>query len=333
MLREHSTKRGLGQRVQTAIYRHLLPDKGRLNLLGDFIWFYQQTIGRWRLMNRLLPLREFVEIMPKIEGPIVRRRKESKESIHARQGNKKVMFFRGCIMDVMFSSINRQTTELLRHLGWSPIVPEEQTCCGALHAHAGDLEFSKELAKKNIMAFEASGARVIVHNAGGCGAMLYEYKHLFEGDSEWAERARKFSDSVQDISQIVASSEQGKFAKAVDAVVTYQCSCHLNHVEKVKSEPVQVIKNLPGVTYKQLPNGTSCCGSAGIYNLVHRKEADAILQAKMSDVKKVNAQVLVTSNPGCYLQMKLGIHQAGLSKQTRVVHLVELLAEASGTAD
>ena len=178
-------------------------------------------------------------------------------------------------------------------------------------------------------AFEEIGADYSVQSAGGCGAMLVEYDKLLADDPEWSERAAHFQRKVRDISQLLADHEW-HWHKPVEEVVTYQRSCHLTNVQKVTEEPLTLLQSIPGVDYKEMAAPEQCCGSAGIYNIVHFEEATDILDIKMSRTKETKATTIVTTNPGCLLQMKLGVEREGLSDRVRVVHLVDLMAEALG---
>ncbi|WP_328006989.1 (Fe-S)-binding protein [Heyndrickxia acidicola] len=241
-----------------------------------------------------------------------------------------VAFFTGCIMDVMFRRINQLSIKLLTEVGCEIVVADNQTCCGALHAHTGDPVQSKVLAKQNIDAFEKENVDFIVNNAGGCGAMLKEYDHLLEDEPEWAERAKRFVKKSKDISEILVLCGGIRGMNHSPERVTYQPSCHMTNVQKVTKEPVQIIRSIPNVELIEMNEAGMCCGSAGVYNIVHYDVSMAILDRKMENVKETKATTIITTNPGCLLQMKLGIEREGLSDKVRTLHLVEYLAEAAG---
>lgn len=159
--------------------------------------------------------------------------------------------------------------------------------------------------------------------------MLVEYDQLFAGDVQWEERARTFTAKTRDISQILAECEL-HFPYPIHEVVTYQRSCHMTNVQKVVTEPLNLLKRIPGITVVEMTNPHQCCGSAGIYNVVHFDESMEILDEKMKTMKETRATTIVTTNPGCLLQMKLGVKREGLSSKVHTVHLVELLAESAG---
>lgn len=322
--------------TQDTFFKKLMPNSKRLNQMANVLWLYQssglQKIVHKGKLSKILPssLAAFEEILPKITSPKARRRRpvvfKPGEGIQTKW---KVAFFTGCIMDAMFEKINRLSMELLAAAGCEVYVIKEQTCCGALHSHSGRMEESRSLAKQNIIAFESLDVDFIVNNAGGCGAALVEYDHLLKGDPEWEERAAVFAKKNRDISQLLAECSL-PFKHRIEEVITYQRSCHMTNVQKVVSKPLALIKSIPGATYKEMENPHMCCGSAGIYNMVNYEESMEILDAKMIDSKNTQATVVVTTNPGCLLQMQLGIQREGLSGTVRAVHLAELLAESMG---
>jgi glycolate oxidase iron-sulfur subunit len=192
-------------------------------------------------------------------------------------------------------------------------------------------ESAMELAKRNIAAFEQSGADFVVTNAGGCGAMLKEYGELLRDDPDWRHPAESFSDKIRDISEVLDPSE-------MDAVgngerITYQPSCHLQYVMSVKDAPKKLLKGVANTEYAELPEAKLCCGSAGIYNLLQPELASDILDKKMNQVQSIRPDIIITANPGCLLQMKIGIQRAGLQGKVKVMHIVDYLTETMDLAE
>ena len=314
---------------------HLFPYPKRMNMLGNAVWFYQRTglyklVRKTNLINKISkPLAQFEKVLPPVESPYKRTRRGT--TVQAKRETKvRVAIFVGCIMDSMMSRINRQMIELLTSVGCEVVIPEQQNCCGALHAHQGATERAKKLAKENIRAFMKSGAEFYVNNAGGCGAALSEYDHLLADDEEWVDEAKKFVKKSKDISQILIQYGPLPFNKEWKGIVVYQDSCHLRNVQKVQEEPRILLKSIPGVTFREMEGSDRCCASGGIYNLLNYNESMAILDEKMNNVNETKATTVITSNPGCHLQMSLGIERQGRSDQMRSMHLVEILAECCG---
>lgn len=240
---------------------------------------------------------------------------------------KRVAFFAGCLMDTMFLETNNATLKLLQLAGCEVLIPSDQACCGALHGHSGELSGAKELAKRNIQAFEDLGVEAIITNAGGCGAFLMEYDHLLKEDPEWAARAQAFAEKIKDLSEVlIECGFHERFDLSLPhQVVTYQDSCHLRNVMKTSDAPRRLIQAIDGVEFRELQEAHVCCGSAGIYNLLQTEMATSLIDRKMAFVKAIAPQVIVTANPGCLLQMKLGIKRAGLEGQVHAVHIADFL--------
>lgn len=266
------------------------------------------------------------KVVPKALPPSKVKEEKEFESA-AGQSLKRVAFFRGCLMSTMFSETNESTRFLLKQAGCDIVTPKMQECCGALHAHSGELDNAKKLAKQNITAFETAEVDAIISNAGGCGAGLKGYPYLLRDEPEWLARAEAFSEKVIDISTMLANLELPPM-KLDAELVTYQPSCHLENVMKEKGNVEKLLHKIEGVTYVAMQDKEQCCGSAGIYNLVQPKMAMKILDKKMNDVQETKASRLVTSNPGCLLQMKAGIEREHLTEEVQAVHIVDLLAEA-----
>lgn len=319
--------------MRNVIFNQLFPHPSRLKTLTNLIWMYQksglQRAARSAGIMQKLPLHlgEFERALPTVPSPSAYRGR--KPSVAAKgERYAKVAFFTGCVMDSVFYETNRKSIELLAAAGCEVVIPQRQTCCGALHAHAGEADKGKELAKQNIAAFEATNADWIVNNAGGCGAMLNEYDHLLVDDPEWRERAKRFVNKSRDISVILAELGTLPLRKELSLLVTYQDSCHLRNVQQVTSQPRDLLRTIPGIKFAELPGSDSCCGSAGIYSLVQYETSMKVLDDKMQSVESTQAAVVVTSNPGCLLQMRMGIQREGLENKMKAVHLVDLLHEA-----
>ncbi|MED4205416.1 (Fe-S)-binding protein [Neobacillus mesonae] len=337
--------------LQTILLNKVIPSHKMMEQAGNAFWLYEksgmQTILRKSGLLDKLPahLGTFESIIPaavspkerarfpkrvQMESPGIMAQTGTDQNGEKREKKYTVAFFTGCIMDAMFRRINQLSVELLAKAGCEVVMMENQTCCGALHAHTGDMKESKKLAKQNIAAFEKENVDFIVNNAGGCGAMLKEYDRLLEDEPEWLERAKEFAGKNKDISEVLILCGGIPVINHPPEKVTYQRSCHMTNVQKVKIEPVQLIKSIPNVELIEMNEGDMCCGSAGIYNIVNYETSMEILDRKMWNVKDTLATTILTTNPGCLLQMKLGVKREGLTQKVRVLHLVEFLAEAAG---
>jgi glycolate oxidase iron-sulfur subunit len=237
----------------------------------------------------------------------------------------KVATLDGCVMDGLFAHTNAATRAVLARNGYGCIGADGQDCCGALHAHAGDDERARALARKNIEAFERSGADRIAVNAAGCGAMMKDYGYLLRDDPEWAARAASMSGKVRDISELVADAGPATSGQ-LPLRVTYDSPCHLHHAQRITEPPLALLRAIPGLDLVPLPDADRCCGGAGIYNLVHPGTAARVLEPKLGHIATTRAVVLATGNPGCHMQIGAGLIRSG--SKVRCAHPVDLLARA-----
>ena len=239
----------------------------------------------------------------------------------------RVALLTGCVQDLVFPDVNRDTAEVLLANGCAVETPPLQPCCGSLHAHNGALEQAAVLARRLIDLLPPDRYDVIVTNAGGCGSHLRHYAPLLAGDPDYRERARLWDAKVRDIQEwLVEIDFRPPDAGPYDspATVTYHESCHLVHGQKITRQPRAILRAVPGIELRELPESAWCCGSAGIYALTQPAQAEALLTRKVANVRTTGASVVATANPGCHLQIARGIAQAGLPVD--VVHPVTLLA-------
>ena len=236
-----------------------------------------------------------------------------------------VLLFKGCVMEGLFKRVNEATARVLEINGCETQAPDAQVCCGALHAHAGDIEGARALARQNIDAFQRKHAPIIT-NAGGCGAMLVSYAHLLEHDAKYAEPAREFSARVRDVGQHLQAIGFRNGESVGFARTTYDASCHLLHGQHAEDASLQMLWAIPNLNFALLSGSDVCCGGAGVYNLLEPELSEQVLDEKIRNVEQSGATVLATGNPGCHMQIAAGARLAGL--RLRVCHPVELLDES-----
>lgn len=248
------------------------------------------------------------------------------------------MLFTGCVGAGLFSRVNHATRRVLGANGFAVEIPAQQVCCGALHAHAGDLEGARTLARKNIGAFTGPDQSPIITNAGGCGAMLASYGHLLTDDVALAEQAAEFSARVRDVSQQLDTVEPLQTTRSPRVVeeskqdtepgvrVTYDASCHLLYGQHAGEAPLKMLGFIPGLNFSRLDGSERCCGGAGIYNLLEPDLSGTVLEEKLRNVQATGAKVLATGNPGCQMHIGAGAILSGMD--LAVCHPVELLDDA-----
>ena len=332
---EQKYKRPLASRsARDFVYRKLLPYPRRIAAVARALKFYQRSglaaLARGTGILRLLGLQNQEKLLPPIDSDFFfGDLGKTFPAVGPRRA--RVAFFAGCIAQVTFSDLNRATIRVLQANGCEVVVPAAQTCCGALAAHAGVRNVARELAQKNFAAFDSDQFDAIINNASGCGSTLKEYPLLFPADPNEEARAQKFSAKVRDINEFLASLGLVALLQPIAARVTYQDSCHLVHGQKISEAPRQLIRAIPGIEFVEMPLADQCCGSAGVYNVTENKTSLDLLNLKMESVKQTRAEIIVTANPGCILQLRAGaaVHKTG----QEVLHVVELLDRATKNPD
>jgi glycolate oxidase iron-sulfur subunit len=338
---EANTRRPwLTRMVRDFVFRNLLPSPMLLTAAGAMLYVYQvsglQKVLRVAGVMKLLgPLGDREALAPSAQIPFFFRRIGQTFPAEGER-RYRVAMMAGCIANISFSRLNEATVRVLQKNGCEVVIPVGQTCCGALHVHAGIRDQARTLARQNIDAVlgHAATSRVpsfdaIITNAAGCGSTLKEYDELFEHEPEYLEKARKFKALMKDVTEFLASIELNKEMTPVEATVTYQDSCHLAHGQKIRNAPRQLLRAIPGLKFREMPLSDICCGSAGIYNVLHTDLSMKILEKKMDNVTLARAEIVATANPGCMLQLEAGVRKWGHGE--RVAHVVELLDEAYRT--
>ena len=318
------------RRTRKFFFEHVLPSRVALQILGTGLYVYQAT-GLQRLVRAtgLLKaagrLSSIEALSPNAEIPFFYSKIGSTFEA-SRQRRYRVAFLAGCIANIAFARLNEATVRVLQQNGCEVIIPAAQNCCGALHLHAGLRAEARELARRNIDAMLGEDVDAIITNAAGCGSTLKEYDELLADDPAYRDKAHEFRAKMKDITEFLASIELNREMGAVNAIATYQDSCHLAHGQKIKAAPRQLLRAIPGLVFREMPMSDLCCGSAGIYNLVQNEMAMQILEHKMQHVQSTKASLIVTANPGCMLQLAAGARLHG--SRERVAHVVQVLDEA-----
>jgi len=237
----------------------------------------------------------------------------------------RVGFISGCVMSIMFGKTNAASVQLLNLSGYDVVTPPAQGCCGALYAHSGNLKRARDCARHNIKVFEKWDLDAIIINAAGCGSTLKEYEHLLRDDLQWARRAKKFSAKVKDLTEWLANSKCE--ARSGDCnKVTYHDACHLAHPQRITKQPRELVKAVAGQNFVELPESDVCCGSAGSYNLTEPEMAQRLQKRKIENILRTGAKVVVTTNPGCILQIQAGLRKAGAT-EVKVMHIADFLLQ------
>jgi glycolate oxidase iron-sulfur subunit len=308
----------------------VLESRAALTILGAMAYLFEasgvkrllRAFARLKLLGRL---GDWIQLAPSAEPPFFFSQIGKTFPAEGRQ-RRRVAFLAGCIANVCFARLNEATVRVLQKNACEVVIPQGQGCCGALHLHSGLREEARKLARRNIDAVLGGGFDAIVTNAAGCGSTLKEYGELLADDPEYAGKAREFSARVRDVTEFLVDNVLNHEMGWLNATVTYQDSCHLAHGQKIRSAPRELLAATPGLAFREMPLSDICCGSAGVYNVVHNAMAMRILARKMESINATGAGIVATANPGCMLQLRAGVRLHG-SRQ-RVMHVVEILDEA-----
>ncbi len=328
---ESQIRRPLPMRLMRRfIFARLLTSRRWLKAAGALLFLYGESglerLGKSRGFRTLFGrLGELAALAPAAEAPFFFR---YLGRVLPPEGERRyrVAFLAGCIANVCFARLNEATIRVLQKNGCEVHIPGDQTCCGALHIHSGLREEARKLARRNIDAFLDGGYDAIVTNAAGCGSTLKEYHELLAQDPGYEEKAQRFSSLLKDVNEFLAAIELNPRMGEMPVTVTYQDSCHLAHGQRVRLAPRQLLRSVPGLTFREMPLSDLCCGSAGIYNVVHTDMAMAALDTKMKCAASTGAQIIATANPGCMLELRAGVARQRTGQ--RVMHVVEILDEA-----
>ena len=310
--------------LRRAVFRGLITSPGRLALFARF-GHLSKRLGARRVLRlaRLGRLAELLDLVPD-RAPTSQDLPPRYAAAGPARGT--VALFTGCVMRSAFADTNAATARVLARNGIDVLVPEAQTCCGALHAHAGERGDARELAKRNIEALEGLAVDAFIVNAAGCGANLKEYGWLLKDDAGWAERGEAFSRRVKDASEYLAGVGLAAPPREVRATVAYDDPCHLLHGQKIAAQPRALLAAIPGLTIVPLAEADWCCGSAGTYNVTQPELARRLGHRKATHVLASGAEMVVTANPGCQMQIEAALRREGA--RIPVVHLMDLLDRA-----
>ncbi len=303
-----------------------------LRALGRLLRWYQASGTEWLVrrlrLTALLPrdLRELEPLMPRVQ------RQFSDSLVGGLEwpddARYRVGMLTGCVQDLVYPHVNRDTVDVLLANGCEVVTPGAQHCCGSLHAHNGELELAREMARRNIDAFNLDVVDAIITNAAGCGSHLKNYDQLLADDPRYAARARVWSAKMRDVHEwlVEIGITPTKSNGDPQLAVTYHEACHLCHGQKITRAPRQVLERVPGLRLVEMPEAAWCCGSAGIYNITQPEMSRKLLARKLANIEKTGARTVASANPGCSVQLEAGARERGLALE--IVHPVTLLARA-----
>ena len=311
-----------------------------LRAVGRVLRWYQASGAEWLVrklrLTSLLPrdLRELEPLMPRVQRQFSDALIGGVESPD--EPRHRVGMLTGCVQDLVYPQVNRDTVDVLLANACEVVTPGAQHCCGSLHAHNGELDIAREMARRNIDAFDLEAVDAIITNAAGCGSHLKRYDELLADDPRYAARAKVWSAKVKDIHEWLVEigitppqtpgASQRSTLNSQPLSATYHEACHLCHGQKITRAPRQVLERVPGLRLVEMAEATWCCGSAGIYNITQPEMSQKLLARKLANIERTGARVVASANPGCNVQLEAGARARGLTLE--IVHPVTLLARA-----
>jgi glycolate oxidase iron-sulfur subunit len=315
-------------------FEQIFPYRRRFRLAFRFLQAYQKS-GLQRLVRSSGILRRISPDLARQEAlllPLDDRFFDLQSTVPARvAGKPRVGFVAGCVMSTAFGEVQRASVRVLEHFGCQVVVPPGQGCCGALNVHAGERRMAKRMARKLIESMLSAELDAVVINSAGCGSTMKEYHELFVDEPDYLPRVREFEAKVRDFTEYLVSLPAfpevlGTTGQNERVIVAYQDACHLRHAQGISQQPRSLLAHLPGFRLVELTYPDQCCGSAGVYNLEHPEMSESILASKVDDIRASGAQLVVSANPGCILQIEKGLAESGLD--IPVKHIATVLDEA-----
>lgn len=326
---EEVHRRSPSERALRGLVFSLFPHPRRLRLLlgplrGVQAVGLDRALRRTGLLERVAPSLAAMERL----APRLSRSERLPERLPASGEQRMVVgMLTGCVQGAFFPAVNAATARVLQAEGCEVVVPPTQGCCGALSAHNGRAEEARRFARRLVEVFESTGVERVVVNAAGCGSTMKEYAALLADDPAYAARARAFEDKVRDVSEVL--DELGPVAERhpLEVTVAYHDACHLGHAQGVRAAPRRLLEAIPGLQLREIAEADICCGSAGVYNVLHPEPARELGDRKAAHILATGAEVLVTANPGCLMQVATALERRGgpEGSSLRLAHTVEVL--------
>ena len=329
-------RKGVAKAVESAVFGGLFTNMSVFRAFGRSLWLYQRSglqniVRKTGILNKL-GLGETEQMMPKLNNRFLAPTGQRFAPSIIDQGNQtnatptRVALLTGCVQSIAFAHVHEATIRTLQVNGCEVFLPEGQQCCGALHAHGGDFERAKALARQNIDALTYVNPDFIAINAAGCSHHLKEYAHLLKGDPVYGPKAKQFVAKARDITELLAELGPKAPNTLLPWHVTYQEPCHLVHGQKVSKQPRQILAAIPGLKLTEMKDSSMCCGSAGTYNITQPEMAQTLLNNKLDNAQATGATIIASANTGCAIQLAAGLKQR--NSATQVMHLVEILDAA-----
>ncbi len=324
---ERNYKRSVGDKLFRGLLFSILPYPKKLGRILPFIYLYNKS-GIRKLFNSFVVLKRISSSLNRLEQMIpdvgTMRVKEFPEVITPDKEKKyRVALLTGCIQNVFFSETNISTINVLKKLGCEIVIPGEQSCCGALSVHTGRLGEGRDFARKIIDIFSSLDVDAFVINSAGCGSAIKEYAYLLSEDPNYSQKAKRLAEKTKDIMEFIDEIGIDRNLNDLNMKITYQDACHISHGQNIRSAPRNILSKIPGLELIEMKNSDTCCGSAGLYNILQPDLAEDILAKKIESIENTSAECIVAGNPGCLLQIQKGLRER--KRNLKIAHPIEIL--------
>jgi len=327
---EKNYKRSAGDKLFRGMLFSLLPYPKRLGRMLPLLYFYNKS-GLRKLFNSFGILKKvsstlyrMEQMIPKVDNITIKNYPEVTSPVNEKKH--RVALLTGCVQNVFFSGTNISSVNVLKKLGCEVIIPGEQACCGALSVHSGRLDEGRDFARQVVDIFSSLDVDAFIINSAGCGSAIKEYAHLLSGDKDYSEKARKLSEKTKDIMEYIDEIGINHEFNDLNMKITYQDACHISHGQKILSAPRNVLSMIPGLEIVEMKNSDTCCGSAGVYNILQPDLAEDILKRKIENIENTKVECVVAGNPGCLLQIQKGLREN--NQNLAIAHPIEILDKA-----
>ena len=309
--------------VNWLLLRRILADQIILSGLVGTMRIYQK-IGMHKLVSalkvlHLIPgnLGSLHDSMPRISDKFF---SADGQTYHPfGEPKKTVGLLSGCIMPLINGPEMRSAIRVLTRNGVKVIVPKEQGCCGAIHSHVGDLVKARDMARRNIDAFLSKDIDSVLSSSAGCSTRMKEYVELLKDDEVYIDKAKQLESKVKDINEFLYELPIDPPEGRLESSVTYQDPCHLAHTQKIRSQPRELLKLIPGLNLIEMRNSDRCCGAGGTYVITQHQMSLNLMNDKMKTIEETGAQIVTTGNPGCWMQMNQGAQKTNMPVQVKYV--------------
>lgn len=327
---ERNYKKSVSDRLFRGMLFSVLPYPKKLGRMLPLLYFYNKSgmrkvVNSFGILKKLSSsLHRMEQMIPDVDSISIKKYPEVIPPVNEKKY--RVALLTGCVQNVFFSATNISSINVLSKLGCEVVIPGDQACCGALSVHSGRLEEGREFARKVVDIFSSLDVDAFVINSAGCGSAIKEYSDLLSQDKDYSQKARKLADKTKDIMEFIDEIGINQEFNNLNMKITYQDACHISHGQNIRSAPRNILSKIPGLEILEMKNSDTCCGSAGVYNILQPDLAEDILSKKIENIENTKAEYVVAGNPGCLIQIQKGLREN--NRNLGIAHPIEILDKA-----